>query len=180
MLKKILRKKLIILRKKRYKNIENIFLKLKYLLKKKKLSFKTIGGYYPINYEIDCLKILFKLDSENHKISLPVISNKNQMDFFSWSFDEALRINKLGIPEPFIKKKVVHPDIILIPLVGFDSNNFRLGYGGGYYDRYIAKMKNKKIITTIGLSFSFQKVMKLPIDKFDKKLDFVITEKNIF
>ncbi len=179
MSKKLLRKKLIILRKKKFKNIENIFFKLKYLLKVNKLSVKTFGGYYPINYEIDCLKVLEKLEIDNYKISLPVISNNSQMDFFKWSFTKALSINKRGIPEPFSKKKVVYPDIILVPLVGFDSDNFRLGYGGGFYDRYIEKMKNK-IIKTIGLSFSFQKVTKLPIDKFDKKLDFIITEKNIF
>ena len=102
------------------------------------------------------------------------------MDFFRWSFDEILRVNKMGIPEPLLKKKIVYPDIILVPLVGFDSDKFRLGYGGGYYDRYIEKMNNKKMVTTIGLSFSFQKVAKLPIDKFDKKLDFIITEKNTF
>ena len=180
MFKKILRKKLIKLRKKKFKNIENIFLRLRYLLNENKFNFKTIGGYYPVNYEIDCLKILSKLETENYKISLPVILNNNQMNFYKWSFDEILRINKIGIPEPLLKKKVVYPDIILVPLVGFDSNNFRLGYGGGYYDRYIAKTKNKKIIKTIGLSFSFQKVKKLPIDKFDKKLDFIITEKNIY
>jgi 5-formyltetrahydrofolate cyclo-ligase len=180
LLKKILRKKLIILRKKKFKKVENIFFKLKHLLHENKLNFKIIGGYYPVNYEIDCLKILSKLESENYKISLPVISNKNQMDFFRWSFDEILRINKMGIPEPLLKKKVVYPDIILVPIVGFDSDKFRLGYGGGYYDRYIEKMNNKKMVTTIGLSFSFQKVAKLPIDKFDKKLDFIITEKKIF
>ena len=85
----------------------------------------------------------------------------------------------MGIPEP-VAKKIIYPDILLVPLVGFDKNKFRLGYGGGYYDRYIEKVRKFKKFKTIGLSFSFQKVTGMPIDNFDKKLDFIITDKNTF
>ena len=68
--------------------------------------------------------------------------------------------------------------MLLIPLVAFDQNLNRLGYGGGFYDRYISKInKNKKIIK-IGIAYSFQKVKKIPINKFDIKLNFIITEKS--
>ena len=97
------------------------------------------------------------------------------MDFFEWSAKQPLSISKIGIPEPSSKKKV-YPDIILVPLLAFDRHKFRLGYGGGYYDRYIQKIKNIKKILTIGMAFSFQEVAKLPINKYDKKLDFVFTE----
>ena len=64
-----------------------------------------------------------------------------------------------------------------MPLVAFDKNFNRIGYGGGFYDRYIKKIKKrKKIIITIGLAYSFQKVKKLPINKYDIKLDFIVTE----
>ena len=78
----------------------------------------------------------------------------------------------LNLPQ----KKKVYPDIILVPLLAFDRHKFRLGYGGGYYDRYIQKIKNIKKILTIGMAFSFQEVAKLPINKYDKKLDFIFTE----
>jgi len=100
------------------------------------------------------------------------------MDFYEWSFYDLLKINKYGIPEPEIKK-LVYPDILLIPLVAFDKNLNRLGYGGGYYDRLINRLSKKKKIIKIGLAFSIQKVDKVPINVYDKKLDYVVTNKYI-
>ena len=97
------------------------------------------------------------------------------MDFFEWSSKQPLSISKIGIPEPFSKKKV-YPDIILVPMLAFDTRKFRLGYGGGFYDRYIQRIKKIKKIFTVGIAFSFQEVKKLPTNKFDKKLDFILTE----
>ena len=71
------------------------------------------------------------------------------------------------------------PDLIFVPLVGYDNNLNRLGYGGGFYDRYFEKNSKKKKIIKIGLAFSFQKIKKLPVNKFDKKIDRIITEKKI-
>ena len=63
------------------------------------------------------------------------------MNFFYWSTNDPLNVNKYGIPEP-ISNKVKYPDILLVPLVAYDSNLNRIGYGGGFYDRYIKKIKN--------------------------------------
>ena len=139
---------------------------------------KNIGGYYPSNYEIDDLEILDFLDKQNFKISLPVVKNNNQMNFYKWSNKDPLKINKFGIPEPILSK-VLYPDILLVPLVGFDNNLNRLGYGGGFYDRYIEKIDKIKKVTKIGLAFSYQKILSVPINQYDRKLDFVITEKEI-
>ena len=85
-------------------------------------------------------------------------------------------IGKLKHPpnEP-ISDKVIYPNILLVPLVAFDKSFNRIGYGGGFYDRYIKKIKKNKKITTIGLAYSFQKVREVPINNFDIKLDFVVT-----
>ena len=179
MSKKLLRKKLIFIRKKSFKKFENIETKIFDIIKKLKLQINTIGGYYPINYEFDCLPVLKKFVEKKFLVSLPVIGVSNQMSFFNWSSDTHLKVNKMGIPEP-VSKKILYPDLILVPLVGFDKHKFRLGYGGGYYDRYIEKVGKFKKFTTIGLSFSFQEIKKLPINKFDKKLDFIITENKIY
>ena len=112
-------------------------------------------------------------------ISLPVVGDSNQMNFFNWSSGTHLKVNNMGIPEP-VSTKILYPDLILVPLVGFDKNKFRLGYGGGYYDRYIEKVSKIKKFKTVGLSFSFQEIEKLPVNKFDKKLDFIITENKIY
>ena len=98
------------------------------------------------------------------------------MNFFQWSLKDPLKINKYGIPETISKKKV-NPGVLLVPLVAFDKQLNRLGYGGGYYDRYISKLEDNHKIIKIGIGFSFQKVKSLPINEYDKKLDFVITEK---
>ena len=145
---------------------------------KTKTNLKKIGGYYQSNYEINDLEILNLLDKKNYQVSLPKIKKNNQMNFFKWSNDEPLKINKFGIPEP-ISKKIIYPDILLIPLVAYDDNLNRLGYGGGFYDRYIKKIEEIKKIIKIGLAFSYQKVKEIPMDQYDKKLNFIITEKEI-
>ena len=77
------------------------------------------------------------------------------------------------------KKNIVYPDILLIPLVAFDKNLNRLGYGGGYYDRLIIKLSKKKKIIKIGLALSVQKIDKVPINVYDQKLDYIVTNKYI-
>ena len=177
--KNILRKKILVYRKNNYRIAGLKYSLLKDILKKfNLLKNKKIGAYFPINYEIDCFEIFKQLEKSGHKISLPITKKGNKMDFFEWSFKQPLLIGKIGIPEPYSKKKV-YPDILLVPLVAFNKYKFRLGYGGGYYDRYIQKIKKIKKILTIGMAFSFQEVGKLPINEHDKKLDYIFTENYI-
>ena len=172
-----IRNKIYKVRKRNISN--NLVINFKYILeilRKDKGFGKIIGGYYPYNYEVNPIEILMKFEKLNYQISLPKIKKNFQMDFFRWSTSDPLSINKYGIPEP-ISNKIVYPNILLVPLVAFDRSLNRIGYGGGFYDRYIDKIKKNKKITTIGLAYSFQKVKKVPINKYDIKLDFVITEK---
>ena len=81
------------------------------------------------------------------------------MDFFEWTSKEPLTINKYGIPEPSSNKSR-YPDIILVPLLAFDKNLNRVGYGGGFYDRYIQKIKKKKKIYFNWISLFFSKSKK--------------------
>ena len=177
MLKFKLRKKILKIRE--IKNKENIqidFNKIIKILKKEKIKKKIIGGYYPVNFEVDDLELLKKFEKNKFIISLPVVKKKFQMNFYKWSFFDPLKINKYGIPEPEAKN-IVYPDVILVPLVAFDKNLNRLGYGGGYYDRLIAKLSKKKKIMKIGLALSVQKIDKVPINKYDQKLDYIVTNK---
>ena len=174
-----IRNKIIKIRKKKFdKDFKIDLVKFISFLKINKLNFKSIGGYYPSNYEIDDLDILDLLEKKNFKVSLPIIKKDNQMNFYSWSRNDPLKINKFGIPEP-VSSKIFYPDILLVPLVAYDSSLNRLGYGGGYYDRYIEKIEKIKKVTKIGLAFSFQKISSIPINQYDKKLDFIVTEKEI-
>ena len=179
MLKQTLRKKILLHRKSNYKIVSLKYYLLEDILKKfNLLKNKNIGAYFPINNEIDCLEILKQLEKSGHKISLPKTKKGKNMDFFEWSTNDLLFTGKIGIPEPISKKKI-YPDVLLVPLVAFNKDKFRLGYGGGYYDRYIQKIKKIKKILTIGMAFSFQEVKRLPINKHDKKLDFIFTENYI-
>ncbi len=175
--KSAIRKKLLNYRKKNFsRNLTICPIMFFKFLEKKKLKSKIIGGYYPFNYELNILDILKKLEKKNYILSLPRVAKNNKMDFFQWSFNDPLRINKYGIPETISNKKII-PNILLIPLVGFDDQLNRLGYGGGYYDRYLSKFKDDDKIIKIGIGFSFQKVKNLPLNRYDKKLDYIITEK---
>ncbi len=172
-----IRKKILTIRKlNKTKKININFSCLWKIINKEKIKGKSLGGYYPYNYELNDLEILRKFEEKKFNISLPKIKTNSQMNFFKWSFSDPLAINNFGIPEP-ISKKIIYPDIILVPLVAFDENLNRIGYGGGYYDRYLKKIKKKKRILLIGLAYSFQKVKKIQINKYDIKLDYIVTEK---
>ena len=178
MLKSKLREKIIKIRNRVYlKNLKIDFNQILKILKEENITSKIIGGYYPVNSEIDDLDLLKKFENKNYIISLPVIKRNFNMDYYKWSFSDPLRINKYGIPEPE-NKKIIYPDILFIPLVAFDKNLNRLGYGGGYYDRLIKKFSKKKIIK-IGLAFSDQEIDKVPINAYDQKLDYIVTNKYI-
>ena len=179
MLKSKLRKKILKIREKNNKkNIQIDFNQIVKIFKKEKITKKIIGGYYPVNFEVDDLELLKKFEKNKFDISLPVIKKKFQINFYKWSFFDPLKINKYGIPEPETKN-IVYPDVILVPLVAFDKNLNRLGYGGGYYDRLIKNFSKKKKIIKIGLAFSVQEIDKVPIGMHDQKLDYIVTNKNI-
>ena len=179
MLKSKIRKKILNIRKKKNnKDIKISFLKIFKEIKKNISKKKIVGGYYPVNFEIDILEFLEKLEMKGLQLCLPIVKKDNKMDFYSWSTKNLLKLNKYGIPEPEQIKKVF-PDIILVPLVAFDSRLYRIGYGGGYYDRYIKKLSNKKNLLKIGIAHSCQKINRVPTNKYDKKLDIIITEKYV-
>ena len=179
MLKSKLRKKILKIREKiNKKNILIDFNQILQILKKEKINKKIVGGYYPVNFEVSDLELLKKFEKNKFNISLPVIKKNFQMNFYKWSFHDLLKVNKYGIPEPETKN-IVYPDILLIPLVAFDKNLNRLGYGGGYYDRLIKRLSKKKKIIKIGLALSLQRIDKVPINVHDQKLDYIVTNKYI-
>ena len=179
MLKSHIRKKIIKIRE--IKNKNNLQVKItfiKEILKKKKLQNKIVGSYFPVNFEADTFEIMKIFKQKGFKISLPVIGPKFDMNFYFWNLNDPLHVNKYGIPEPKSKKKVI-PSILLIPMVAFDKKLNRLGYGGGYYDRFLEKYEKKGIIK-IGLAIACQEIKKLPTNSFDKKMNYILTEKKLY
>tara|TARA_B100001057_G_scaffold188163_1_gene188970 strand:+ start:85 stop:636 length:552 start_codon:yes stop_codon:yes gene_type:complete len=177
-----LRKKYYHFRKKKYYEIEKEFfnplLNLMKIYPKKK-DFQ-LALYYPSNFEVNVLKLLENNFMTNQNILLPIIEKNNTMSFFTWEKNQVLFVNKYGMLEPF-KTKVKIPNILLVPILAYDRNKYRLGYGKGFYDRYLNKhLKKFNNIITVGVAFSFQKHHKLPRDKNDVKLDYILTEKGIY
>ena len=179
--KSILRKKYFNLRKKKYYEIDKEFFfpLLSFIKSNFKKENLKLALYYPTNFEINVLKLLENKYMYNKNILLPVIEENNRMNFFSWKKNNVLLVNKFGILEPQ-KTKFKIPNLILLPILAFDRNKYRLGYGKGFYDRYLNKYQKKNSnILTVGVAFSFQKYHKLPINKNDVKLDYILTEKGL-
>jgi len=137
--KDILRKKYYIIRKKNYFDIEpNFFDPFVKLIKKNyKKKIINLSSYYPSDFEVNTLKLLEKNFSNKIKIILPVIRGKNSINFYKWKNKEVLKVNKFGMLEPFIQLDQIIPDVMLVPLLSYDKNKNRLGYGKGFYDRLI-------------------------------------------
>ena len=180
--KNTLRKKYFSLRKKKYYEVDKEFFSplLSFIKSNFKKENLKLALYYPSSFEINVLKLLENQYMSNKNILLPVIEKKNKMNFFSWKKNHVLLVNKFGILEPQ-KTKLKIPNLILLPILSFDKNKYRLGYGKGFYDRYLNKhLKKISNILTVGVAFSFQKHHKLPINKNDVKLDYILTEKGIY
>ena len=102
------------------------------------------------------------------------------MTYKIWNYQEPLNINNFGVLEPRKSNEQVIPDLVMVPLVAYDNQLNRLGYGKGYYDRSLRKIKKiKKNIVFLGIAHSFQKYKKIPINKYDYKLDYILTEQGI-
>ena len=177
-----LRSRSILKRKKKYLKVKKFKFNLIFNLIRKHFRQKkiTIAGYYPSFYEVNILSFLQEASKKKFKISLPVIKSSNSMSFKEWIFQEPLYVNKFGILEPKNSKNETIPDLIMVPLVAFDSHLNRIGYGKGYYDRSLRKIsKIKKKVISLGIAYSFQKCKKIPINNHDFKLDYIFTEKGI-
>lgn len=128
------------------------------------------------------LDILINAAWQTHKnIYLPVIQPNKQMYFAYYTSNSTLKQNKIGINEPTESPQAIQLDVIICPLVAFDESGNRVGQGAGFYDRYSKANKN---ITTqsiwIGAAFECQKTNHIPHDNWDKKLNYIVTEKSIY
>ena len=178
-----LRKKYKSIRQKKYFDIKPNFFDPLIKLIKARYGKKNIylSSYYPSSYEVNVLRLFETGTKDKIKILLPVANKSNSMNFYQWNYREILKINRFGFLEPFVQLNKIIPNIMLVPLLSYDNKKNRLGYGKGFYDRYLKKYlrKNNKILT-IGIAFSFQRYRDLPTSNNDVKLNFVLTEKGIF
>ena len=148
----------------------------------KNFDINHVGLYYPINSEISPLKLIDICSKLNLTPCLPII-NKNSriLNFVEWNTNKKLYPSLFNTMQPKNISKFVFPEIIFVPLLGFDINLNRLGYGKGYYDETIMRMrsKNNKFFLAVGIAYDKQEVQSVPKESHDQLLDYVITEKRV-
>ena len=138
----------------------------------------TIAGYWPIGDEMDVRPLLHHLALAGHCLALPVVKGKTSpLAFRAWAPGDPMIAGDYGIHTPAALAAEVEPDVIIAPLLAFDADGHRLGYGGGYYDRTIAAaLRAKRDILAIGFAYEGQKVGRLPRHDGDAALDAVVTD----
>lgn len=140
-----------------------------------------ISGYWPLAGEMDVLPALSHYNQVGHQIGLPVIVGKNQpLLFRAWSPDTVLIKGDFSVMTPPCDAPEIVPKLILVPLLAFDPDGYRLGYGGGFYDRTLAKLRHDADAIAIGVAYAAQEMPVVPRGPFDQPLDFVVTEHSIF
>ncbi|QFT80288.1 putative 5-formyltetrahydrofolate cyclo-ligase [Roseovarius sp. THAF27] len=137
-----------------------------------------LAGYMPIRTEIDPLPAMAEAAAHG-PVGVPVIEAEGKpLKFSRWEPDGALRDGPFGAKVPEVDD-FFEPEILIVPLVAFDRNGGRLGYGGGFYDRTLELLRGKRATLAIGFAFAAQEAEGLPLEPTDQPLDMVVTEKEV-
>jgi 5-formyltetrahydrofolate cyclo-ligase len=139
-----------------------------------------VSGFMPLKSEINPLPLLQKFAEAAARLALPAIAGRGKpLIMRAWEFGAPLDRGQWGIREPKPDAPEVEPDILLVPLLAFDRAGYRLGYGAGYYDMTVHRLRALKPVTAIGIAFAAQEVPKIPTTPRDERLDLVLTEREV-
>ncbi|BAE52028.1 5-formyltetrahydrofolate cyclo-ligase [Paramagnetospirillum magneticum AMB-1] len=139
----------------------------------------VVAGYWPLGDEIDPRPLMDALAARGHVLALPTVTQSGGiLEFRPWSPGEALEPGPHGTWHP-VARPPVGPQVLLVPLLAFDTRGFRLGYGGGYYDRTLGQLRRDGAVCAIGLAFAAQEVDTVPTDPWDIALDLIATEHGV-
>ena len=137
-----------------------------------------ISGYMPIRTEIDPLPAMAEAAAYG-KVGVPVILQAGEPLLFSrWEPEGQIKAGPFGAQIP-IADEFFEPEIVIVPLVAFDTNGGRLGYGGGFYDRTLELLRSKRATLAIGFAFAGQEATGLPLEPTDQPLDMIVTENGV-
>jgi 5-formyltetrahydrofolate cyclo-ligase len=138
----------------------------------------VIAGYAAVRGELDPFPLMAALANQGHPLCLPQ-TRGDRLVFRAWKPGERLVVGRMSIPEPSDTARERRPELIIVPLLAFDKHGYRLGYGGGFYDRYLAEHRAKRTIRAVGIAFDAQEVEELPRDPADEQLDAVVTQDRV-
>ena len=139
----------------------------------------VISGYWPVRSEIDVIPLLSHLHGRGHPCCLPVMVGRTKpLLFREWRPGLKLKEAGFAIPVPDEDVRTLVPELLLVPLLAFDEDGYRLGYGGGYYDRTISALraKNRQQLVAVGIAYAAQQCDPVPRHDGDQPLDMVVTE----
>jgi 5-formyltetrahydrofolate cyclo-ligase len=138
----------------------------------------VVSGFSPLKSEISPLPLLRRLADAGASLALPVVIGRGQpLIMRAWSFGKPLVSGVWGIREPPADAPELNPDILIVPLLAFDRRGHRVGYGAGYYDMTITRLRATKPVTAIGVAFGSQEIAAVPATPRDARLDLVLTER---
>lgn len=136
----------------------------------------VVAGYAAIRDELDPAQLIASLEASGQLIALPVtVARGKPLAFRRWTPDTELQPGDFSVPVPGTDAPALTPDVLLVPLLAFDLEGYRLGYGAGYYDRTLGELRSRRETLAIGLAFDVQRVETVPHDGYDERLDWVLT-----
>ena len=158
----------------------NIFNELKKYINFEEIN--NIASFISIRSEISTTQLNKRIIELKKTLSFPVIKkNSKELIFKRFNLNDNLKLGKFNIPEPATANEEILPQLFFVPCLGFDLSGYRLGYGGGFYDKTFAKFKKLNLkFYSVGFAFDDQKQINIPRESFDYKLDFVLTEKQLY
>ncbi len=139
-----------------------------------------VSGFFPMRSEINPLPLMRQLAAAGASLALPVVAGRGHpLILRAFAFGDPLRSGQWGIREPMPEAPEVFPDIVIAPLAAFDRAGRRIGYGAGYYDMTIARLRGMKRIVAAGIAFAAQEFELVPTSARDERLDLVLTEREV-
>jgi 5-formyltetrahydrofolate cyclo-ligase len=136
----------------------------------------TIAGYIATRDEADPGPLMDAMRAGGNVIALPRVAGPGTLSFHAWQEGAIPVSGSFKLLEPAADWPEVTPDIVLVPLLAFDARGYRLGYGGGFYDRSLQRLRRSGSVVAVGIGFSGQEMAELPADAHDEKLDWIVTE----
>lgn len=140
----------------------------------------VVSGFWPIRSEMDIRPLMFALRAKGARLCLPAIIDRETIEFRELLRDSPMIDMGFGTVGPGPEAEVLQPELMLVPLAAFDGRGHRVGYGGGYYDRAIERLKaDGRELRLIGIAFDCQKVERVPDEAHDQPLDAILTESGL-
>ena len=148
---------------------------------RREMPFETpavVSGFWPIKDEIDIRPLLIELFNVGCQLALPVVQGRGKpLLFRAWRPGDPLEAGVFGTLQPSARRETLEPDALIVPLLACDEEGWRLGYGGGFYDRTLGGLRARRNVTAVGVGFNAQLVPEVPHGPDDQRLDWLLTDK---